>query len=233
MLPAAAACCLLLLLPSTLRSHLVTPAPHNTLSLQVMAAYIASQAAGGSGALPSENTSMATEAEFVAAVAALARGLYQFDIVMGEEGREEGRMGVAFTQEQGTALLAAGADDNEAKLLRFFLGAWLPSAAAPCYRSCTLLALGCPAIITRRHICRHLHLFADGALLCLSERQQRRQHLCSSRSPSLVLCPAQLQRPERQRSGHAGAGWAGACKIAGRGCGSWLKLRFPGSCLRA
>ncbi|PRW44292.1 ABC transporter A family member 7-like isoform A [Chlorella sorokiniana] len=51
----------------------------------VMAAYIASQAAGGGGAggLPSENSSLATEAEFVAATAALARGLYQFDIVMG------------------------------------------------------------------------------------------------------------------------------------------------------
>ncbi len=55
-----------------------------------MAAYLASQAAGGTGAggLPSESSSLATEAEFVAATAALARGLYQFDIVMGEPARK-------------------------------------------------------------------------------------------------------------------------------------------------
>lgn len=173
-----------------------------------MAAYIASQAAGGSGALPSENTSMATEAEFVAAVAALARGLCQFDIVMGEEGRKA--VWVCDFARQGRLLYQQRRQVTTRPSRCAFLGAWLPSTASARYGSWTLLTLGCSVLVARRHICRHLHLSAHGAGLCLSERQQRRQHLCSGGPPSLVLCPAQLQRPERQRSGHAGAGWAGA-----------------------
>lgn len=75
--------CVMNPLPWHHRCYIMRLTTIQSLPWQVMAAYLASQAAGGTGALPSENSSMATEAEFVAATAALAQGLYQFDIVMG------------------------------------------------------------------------------------------------------------------------------------------------------
>ena len=56
------------------------------LPLQVMAAYLSATADGGAGPLPTppeDGAALASEAEFVAATSALARGLSQFGLTMG------------------------------------------------------------------------------------------------------------------------------------------------------
>jgi hypothetical protein len=52
----------------------------------VLAAYAAAQAGGGDPPTSTEGRSIASEADFVEAAGGLARGLYDFELAMGEQG---------------------------------------------------------------------------------------------------------------------------------------------------